>query len=97
MSFIKRLEKRIGKKEKDIEKERKKIETLKEKLDSGKFTKAEYNIKRRHIGEQIKHMDARVRVLRGGITKEKHNAEEKIKEKEKKQKEKQEKKAKKKK
>ncbi|PNX46233.1 MAG: hypothetical protein BV457_07065 [Thermoplasmata archaeon M9B1D] len=88
MSFEKRLEKAIEKKEKEIEKEKQRITLLQSKLDSGKITRAEFNIKRKRIEEKIRALDSRMRVLQGGLTREKRHQEELV---EKKQKEKEEK------
>ncbi len=96
MSFEKRLQRSIAKKEKDINKEKKKIEVLQEKFDSRKITRAEFNIKKRKIEEKIRAMDSRMRVLQGGLTKEKRHQEEIAEEKKKKKEEKKEKKKKKK-
>lgn len=101
MSFEKRLEKAIAKKEKEIEKEKQRISLLESKLDSGKMTRAEFNIKRKRIEEKIKALNSRMRVLQGGLTREKRhqdeiaekkqkNKEEKMKKKEKKNKSKEE-------
>ena len=81
MSFIKRLERNIAKKEKAIEAEKRKIEELKDKCDSHSITRADYKIKKNRIEEKIRSMNSRVRVLQGGITKEKKHLEEKEKEK----------------
>ena len=51
------------------------------KCESHKITKAEFNIKRRRIEEKIRAMDSRMRVLQGGIAKEKRHLEEKTEEK----------------
>jgi len=91
MSFTKRLEKKIDLKEKQIEKEKHEIDNLKEKLDSGKITRAAYNIKKNKIEEKIKTLNARMRVLQGLHTKERRHQEE-IAEKKKKKKEEKEKK-----
>ncbi len=88
MGFIKRLERNIAKKEKAIEVEKRKIEELKDKCDSHSITRAEYKIKKNHIEEKIRSMNSRMRVLQGGITKEKKHLEEKEKEKMKKKEEK---------
>ena len=96
MSFEKRLHKAIAKKEIQIEKEKQKISLLKEKLDSGKITRAEFNIKKMHHDEIIKAMSSRMRVLQGGLTREKRHQEEKAEKKKKKEEEKQKKKEKKK-
>jgi hypothetical protein len=77
MSFEKRLQKAIAKKEAQMEKEKQKIDKLKEKLDSGKITRAQFNIKKMHHEELIKAMSSRMRVLQGGLTKEKRHQEEK--------------------
>jgi len=81
MSFIKRLERNIAKKEKVIETEKRKIEELKDKCDSHSITRAEYKIKKNRIEEKIRSLNSRMRVLQGGITKEKKHLEEKEKEK----------------
>ncbi|UCH71737.1 MAG: hypothetical protein JSW62_04895 [Thermoplasmatales archaeon] len=92
MSFIKRLEKNIAKKEKAIDRERMKIAELKAKCDSHKITRADFNIKKRHIEEKIRTLNSRMRVLQGGITKEKRHQEELAEEKERKKEEKKKKK-----
>lgn len=73
MSFEQRLEKSIAKKEKAIEKEEQKIDALKEKLDSGKITRAKYNIEKKKIEAKIRAMSSRMRVLQGGLAKEKRH------------------------
>ena len=75
MSFETRLQKAIAKKEVQMEKEKQKIEMLKEKLDAGKITRAEYSIKKKHHEETIKAMSSRMRVLQGGLTREKRHQE----------------------
>ena len=92
MSFEARLQKAIAKKEAQMEKEKQKIEMLKEKLDSGKITRAEYSIKKKHHEETIKAMSSRMRVLQGGLTREKRHQEEKAEKKKEKEEEKQKKK-----
>lgn len=77
MSFGKRLQKAIAKKEAQMVKEKQKIDILKEKLDAGKITRAEFNIKKKHHEEKIKAMSSRMRVLQGGLTREKRHQEEK--------------------
>ena len=77
MSFIKRLEKNIIKREKAIEKENEKLDILKNKLNSNELTRAEYNIKKGKIENNIRTLDARIRTLKGIITKEKKHIEEK--------------------
>jgi len=52
MSLVGRLEKNIAKLEKSIEKDHEKIDELSAKCESHKITKAEYNIKKRHIEEE---------------------------------------------
>ena len=88
MGFIERLEKNIAKLEKRIEKEEEKIRELHEKLESKKITKAEFNLKKRHIEDKVNAMKARIRILQGGMAKEKRHLEEKKKEKEEKKKKK---------
>jgi len=88
MTFIGRLERNIAKLEKRIEKEQIRIGRLKEKCDSKKITKAKFNIEKRKIEEKIKAMNSRIRVLQGGVTKEKRHIEEKAEEKRKKKEEK---------
>ena len=92
MSFEARLQKAIAKKEAQMEKEKQKIEMLKEKLDAGKITRAEYSIKKKHHEETIKAMSSRMRVLQGGLTREKRHQEEKAEKKKEKEEEKQKKK-----
>ena len=84
MSFLKRLEKKIDVKEKQIEKQRHEIDNIKEKFDSGKITRAKYNIKKNKIEEKIKTLNARMRVLQGGMAREKRHQEEVAEEKKKK-------------
>jgi hypothetical protein len=95
MGFIERLEKNIAKLEKKIEKEQLKIAALNERCESKKITKAEFNLKKRHHDEHIHAFSSRIRVLQGGIVREKQHIEEKAEEKEKKKEEKEKKKAKK--
>ena len=76
MSFEKRLHKAIDKKEKQIDRERQRIEALRVKLDAHKITRAEFNIKKMRIEEKIKSMNSRMRVLQGGLTREKRHQEE---------------------
>lgn len=85
MGFIERLEKNIAKLEKRTEKEKQKIVQLNERCDSKKITKANFNIKKRQVEEKIHAMDMRIRVLQGGIVREKQSQEDKAEEKEKKQ------------
>jgi hypothetical protein len=95
MGFIERLEKNIAKLEKKIEREQLKIAALEERCESKKITKAEFNLKRKTHDEHIHAMSSRIRVLQGGIVREKQHQEEKAEEKEKKQEEKEKKKEKK--
>ena len=88
MGFIDRLEKNIAKLEKKIEKEQQRIAQLEAKCESKKITKAEFSLKKRHHDERIHAYSARVRVLQGGIVREKQHIEEKAEEKEKKKEEK---------
>ena len=60
----------------------------KDKFDDHKITRAEYNIKRKKIEEKIRTMNARMRVLQGGLTREKRHQEEQAEEKKKKKEEK---------
>lgn len=97
MSFEKRLEKAIARKEKEIEKEHKKIDALEEKFNAHKITPAEFNIKKKKINEIIKSISSRMRVLQGGLTRERRHQDELVEEKKKKKEKKLEKKNKKKK
>ncbi len=81
MSFARKLERNILNLEKNIEKDHDKIDELRAKCESHKITKAEFNVKKRHIEEKIRAMDSRMRVLQGGIAKEKRHLEEKAEEK----------------
>jgi len=92
MSFEKRLEKAIAKKEKEMERENQRIGMLKDKMDSGKITRAEYNIKKNKIEQKIRAMSSRMRVLQGGLTKERRHQEELAEKKRKKKEEKEKKK-----
>jgi hypothetical protein len=84
MGFIDRLERNIAKLGKKIEKEQTKIAQLEAKCESKKISKAEFNLKKRHHDEQIHAWSARIRVLQGGIVREKQHIEERAEEKEKK-------------
>jgi len=85
MSFlIKRLEKNIAKCEKEIEKIRKKIEDLEKEFKANKITKAKFNIKKRKYEDRINALNARIRVIRGGIVRERKREEEKAEEEKKK-------------
>jgi hypothetical protein len=95
MGFIERLEKNITKLETKIEKEQMKIAQLEAKCESKKITKAEFFLKKRHHDEHIHAWSARIRVLQGGIVREKQHIEERAEEKETKKEEKEKKKEKK--
>lgn len=95
MGFIERLEKNIIKLQKKMEKEQMKIAQLEAKSESKKITKAEFVLKKRPHDEHVHAMSARIRVLQGGIVREKQAQEDKAEEKEKKKEEKEKKKAKK--
>jgi hypothetical protein len=60
-----------------------KIENLHEKCERKKITKAEFNIKEKHIEEKIHAMKSGMGSLHGEIVKAKRHLEEKIKEKKK--------------
>jgi len=72
-----------------------KIAQLEAKCESKKITKAEFNLKKRRHDEAIHAWSARIRVLQGGIVREKKHIEEKAEEKEKKKEKKEKKKEKK--
>ena len=88
MSFIDRLQKNINKLEKRIEREQQKIENLHQKCDNKQITKADYSLKKKRIEEKIHAMNSRIRVLQGGMTREKKHIAEKQEEKRKKKEEK---------
>ncbi len=90
--FIKRLEKNIVRCERDIEKFNEKIGELQKKCEEHKITKANFNIKKGKYEERIHGFNSRIRVLRGGIAREKRNEEEKREKKEKEKAEKEKKK-----
>jgi len=83
MGLIGRLERNIVKLEKRIEKEQMKIENLHDKCERKKITKAEFNIKEKHIEEKIHAMKSEMGNLHGEIAKAKRQLEEKTKEKKK--------------
>ena len=95
MGFKERLERNIAKLEKRIEKEEIRITNLQLKCDSRKITKADFTIKKKLIEERINGMKSRIRILQGGIVREKQHQEEKAEEKKKKEEEKMKKKEKK--
>ncbi len=80
MGLIGRLERNIVKLEKKIEKEQMKIENLHEKCERKKITKAEFNIKEKHIEEKIHAMKSEMGSLHGEIDKANRHLEEKAKE-----------------
>jgi len=77
MGIIRRLERNIEKLEEKIEKEQLKIEKLLGKCDSKKITKAEFNIKKKHIEEKIHVMKSEIGGLHGEGAKAKRRLEEK--------------------
>jgi len=93
MGFVERLGKNIAKLEKRIEKEEIRITNLQLKCDSRKITKADFTIKKKLIDERINAMKSRIRILQGGIVREKQHQEEKAEEKKKKTEEKEKKKS----
>jgi chromosome segregation ATPase len=76
MGLIKRLEKQIEKIEKKIQKNEDKIRELKARYDAKKITRAEFNIKKQKYEAMIHGLNARIRVLKGGIAREKRKEEE---------------------
>lgn len=84
MAFVDRLQKNINRLEKRIEREQRKIESLHQRCQSKQITKAEYSLKKKRIGEKIHAMNSRIRVLQGGMAREKKHIEEKAEEKRKK-------------
>ena len=88
MGFVERLQKNINKLEKRIEREQKKIESLHQRCESKQITKAEYSLKKKRIEEKIHAMNSRIRVLQGGMAREKKHIEERAEEKRKKKEEK---------
>ena len=87
MAFMDRLQKNINKLEKRIERENQKIDSLKQKCDNKQITKADYSLKKKRIEEKIHAMNSRIRVLQGGMTREKKHQHEKAEEKRKKKEE----------
>ena len=87
MGFVERLERNIAKLEKRIEKEQVKIADLQEKCEAKKITKADFNIKKQQHETKIHAMDSRMRVLLGGVTKEKKKEKKEKKNKKRKKKE----------
>ncbi|KAA0007910.1 MAG: hypothetical protein FE037_05405 [Thermoplasmata archaeon] len=83
MGLIERLEKNIEKLEKRIEKNKQKIEELERKYREKKLTKADFIKKKRKYEDLIHGLNARIRILRGGIAREKREMEEKKKKEEK--------------
>ncbi|HEB37721.1 MAG TPA: hypothetical protein ENI14_03570 [Thermoplasmatales archaeon] len=77
MALIKRLEKQIEKIEKRIQKNEEKIRELKSKYDAKKISRAEFNIKKQKYEAMIHGLNARIRILKGGIAREKRKEEEK--------------------
>ena len=73
MGLIGRLERNIAKLEKRIEKEQMKIENLHEKCERKKITKAEFNIKEKHIEKKIHAMKSEMGSLHGEIAKAKRD------------------------
>ena len=81
MGLIGRLEKSIVKLERKIKKEEMKIENLHEKCERKKISKAEFNIKKKHVEEKIHKMKSEIGGLHGEIVKAKRRIEEKEKKK----------------
>ena len=66
-----------------------KITDLQTRYESRKITRATFNLKKKRIEERIRAINSRLRVLRGGIAREKRHEEEKAEIKRKKKEEKQ--------
>ena len=81
MSLAGRLERNIVKLKKNIEKDHEKIDEIGAKCESHNITRGKFSVKRKHIEEKIRAMDSRMRVLQGGIAKDKRHLEEKAEEK----------------
>ena len=75
MGLLERLEKNIEKLERKIEKNKQKIEELRRKYEEKKMTKAEFLKKKRKYEDRIHGLNARIRILRGGIAREKRKEE----------------------
>ncbi len=83
MGLLERLERNIEKLEKKIEKNKQKIQELEKRYEEKKITKAEFIKKKRKYEDRIHGLNARIRILRGGIAREKREMEEKKKKEEK--------------
>jgi uncharacterized protein YceH (UPF0502 family) len=74
--YIRRLEKGVGKREKKIVKLRAKIEEFHQKHESGKITRAKYQMKKADLESKIRVLAARVSTYKGAIGKERRKLEE---------------------
>jgi uncharacterized coiled-coil protein SlyX len=70
-----RMEKRIEKLEKNIEKNREKIKELETKCEEHEISEKKFHKKKTHLLEKIRVLDSQVRVLKGGLVKQKHHAD----------------------
>ena len=75
MTTYDRMEKRIEKLEKNLEKNREKIKDLEMKCEAHTISDKRYDSKKRHLTEKIRTLDSQVRVLKGGLVKQKHHKE----------------------
>lgn len=73
--YIRRLEKGVGKREKRITKLRSKIEDYEHKHESGKITRAKYEMKKASLESKIRVLAARVSTYKGAIGKERRKLE----------------------
>jgi len=71
MSKISSFEREIKKLEDNIEKQQKKIEDLKEKYREKKISGDSFSLKKEKIVDKIRAMNSRMRLLQGGIVREK--------------------------
>lgn len=73
--YIRRLEKGVAKREKKITKLRAKIEDYEQRHETGKITRAKYEMKKAEIESKIRVLAARVSTYRGAIGKERRKLE----------------------
>jgi hypothetical protein len=76
--YIRRLEKGVTKREKIITKLRTKIEDFEHKHESGKITRAKYEMKKADLESKIRITAARVSTYKGAIGKERRRLEQEM-------------------
>jgi chromosome segregation ATPase len=73
MSTYDRMERKIERLERHIDKHKQKMNELHQKHQNHEISERKYCSKKNHIQSKIRDLDAQVRILKGGLVKQKHH------------------------